>query len=444
MMLPVRVVVASLVLGSLAPLSRAAPVTVGVNVHLPPSDTLDLADELGAEWIRIDFNWNLGEPSRDDYQWGLFDSLVDAAHARGLHVFATIGYGAAWASVSDDRNNDGPSNDVPDATEYQQFVTLAASRYSDGRVEAWGTWNEPNLGDFFEGTEQEWLDNAFGPAIAGIQAGCPSCLVVGPELASIGDVYDDYLAAALDAHGADLDVISFHIYAAFPEDDSGAGGTKDSFYNKLDEHRYIEVGGVPIYEGPLSVREVAVAQGYSAKPIWITETGEQAAVTSDTDLEAQRQYVERVVTAQESRSWWGATLFYELSEEHPDGMWPDIHWGLALRIADADDSYSDNFQRKPAFTWLADYLATTPDPPDAGPGPGDPDAAPGSPDGGGSVGPDGGGAGEGDGGSVSEVDGGTGADDGGGGGCGCRTGSSSSSGALLALLVGLLIVRRRR
>ena len=425
------------VLATLATPSSAAPVTVGVNVHLPPTDTLDLADELGSEWIRIDFNWNIGEPNRDEYSWTLFDNLVNAANARGLRVFATVGYGAAWASVSGDSGGDGPTNDVPDAVEYQQFVTLAAARYSDGRIEAWGTWNEPNLDTFFEGTKDQWLTNAFGPAIDGIKAGCPSCLIVGPELASIGDKYEEYLRAALQARGADLDVISHHIYASFPEDDGDAGVGKDSFYNKLDDHRLIMLGEIVIYEGQKSVREVAVEEGYADLPIWISETGEEAVVGEAAELEAQRQYTERVVSAQETRPFWTVTMFYELSEEHPGGLWPDIHWGLALRIADADDSYADNFTRKPAFTWLAAYLDQPPDPVDAGPGPGDPDAGPGPGD------PDASPAVDVDAAAVGP-DASSNPDDGDvGGGCGCRTGAGSPTALLFLCLVALLRRRRR-
>lgn len=421
-----------------------APVTVGTNTHLPAADALDLAVDLGGEWVRIDFNWYLAEPSNNSYDWSVFDAVIDAAHARGLRVFATIGYGPAWASVSGNRDGESTDNDVPNAAEYQQFVTDATARYADGRVEAWGTWNEPNLEGFFEGTMEEWLANAFGPAIDGIQAGCPSCLVVGPELASIGDNYADYLQAALQARGSDLDVISWHIYSAFPEDDAEAGVSKDSFYNDLEAHRVFEIGGVVVWEGPLSVREVAQAEGFGTTPIWISETGEQAAIDNSSDLEAQRLFVERVVTAQESRAWWDATFFYELTEEHPGGAWPDIHWGLALRVADPDDSFDDNFQRKPAFDWLKNYLATQPDPPDAGPGPDDPDAGPGPTD------PDAGtGPGVPDAGTTPgpEPDGAPGADDPDGGGCTCVASGPTAGGSatwLLAALVAFGLRRRRR
>lgn len=415
-----------------------AAASVGANVHLPPPDTLDLADELGVGWVRIDFNWDLAEPVNGSYDWAPFDAVIDGAAARGLNVFATIGYGPAWASISGNRDGGSTSNDVPDPAEYQQFVTDAAARYV-GKVQAWGTWNEPNLGDFFEGTREEWLANAFIPAVDGIRAGCPSCLVVGPELASIGDQYAVYFEAALAARGGDLDVVSFHIYSSFPEDDSEAGVTKDSFYNKLDAHRIVEVGGFVVYEGPLSAREVMVAQGYGALPLWITETGNQAVVGDAASLEDQRRYVNRVLDAMEARAWWGATMFYELTEEHPGGLWPDIHWGLALRVADPDGSYADNFERKPAFDDLAARLATAPPGPDAGPVPGDPDAGPppGGPDaapGASDAAPPG--AADAAPGAGGDVD---------GAGCGCRAGGGQAGGGSLGallLMAALLLTRR--
>lgn len=405
---------------------------LGVNTHVPPNDTLDLVGELGTGWIRIDFNWDLVEPQQGQIDYSLFDTLLDEAKARNLKVFATIGYGAAWASVSGDKNADGAHNDVPNATEFRRFVRDSAARYADGRVAAWGTWNEPNLGDFFEGSLQEWLDNVFTVSVDAIEEGCPSCSIVGPELASIGSDYATFLEAALDSRGSKLDAVSFHIYASFPEDDDAAGKTKDSFYNKLEAHRVIDIGGNVVYEGPLSVREVLVAKGYSSLPVWITETGREARLGYPAELTTQSRFVERVLIAQYTRPWWEKTFFYEITEEHPGGLWPDIHWGFALRTSDPDDSYADNFERKPVFDDLKGCIA-------AGGGGGIPGlgGSGGSPAGGAGAGGDGGG---GPGGTSA---GGVSVDDD-EGSCGCRVGPSQPSTGLLALLAGLGLFRWRR
>jgi hypothetical protein len=354
-----------LIIALLVP-ALAGGATVGVNVHLPTSDTMDLADELGAGWVRIDFNWFNAEPTEGTYDWTVFDGVIDAAHARGLKVFASVGYCPQWASISGNRDGAGFDNDVPNGTKYQRFVRDASARYApttgdpDGRVQAWGPWNEPNLGGFFEGTKQEWIDQVFIPGVDGIKQGCPSCLIVGPELATIGSIYAEYLLAALAARGPDLDVISWHIYHDFPEDSPGAGVTSDSFYNKLDSHRIVKVGGITVYEGPLSVREILLQQGYASLPVWVTETGWEAVAGDPAAEEAQRLYVQRVMDAMDARPWWTNTFFYELVEEHPGGLWPDIHWGLALRTHDFDATYADNYDRKAAFDYLKARLALPP------------------------------------------------------------------------------------
>lgn len=435
---------------------------IGMNVHLPPSDTLDLSKELGSEWIRIDFNWDIGEPQKGKYNWAPFDAVIDAAKARNLKVFATIGYTPKWASLGNTKG-DGFNNDVPEPVAYKAFVLAATQRYADGRVAAWGTWNEPNLGDFFEGTKQQWIDNAFIPAVDAIKQGCPSCLLVGPELATIGDKYGEYLEAALAARGSDLDVISWHIYASFPEDDSAAGVSKDSFYNKLESHRVVKLGNTVVWQGSLSAREVLLAKGFGNLPIWVTETGREAIVGNATELETQRKYVERVMQAQNKRAWWQKTFIYELSEEHPNGLWPDIHWGLALRTHDPDGSYADNWQRKPAFDELRACIATSPS---GTGGTGAGGGSGGTPSGGGSAGTSGSGgaAGSGFGGDAgSGASAGSGGNAGGGasasggsggasgsttpaeddGGCGCALPRAPKSGAWLGVFAAAALALRR-
>ena len=339
-------------------LAAAGAFSIGTVVHLPPSDTLDLEVDLGARWIRIDLNWDLVEPAEGQWNWAPVDAVVTAAKQRGLRVYATLGYTPAWASTGD-RQGDGPRNDVPVADKYRAFVVAVVERYHD-TIDVFGTWNEPNLGEFFEGSRQEWIDAVYVPCLEAVVQTCPTCTTAGPEVATIGTAYASYLQDGLAA--AVPTVVSGHIYAAFPEDDPTAGLTKDSFYNKLDAHRVIP----GIYEGPLSIRESAHAAGHDELPVWITETGWQAAIGDPTNLAAQRTFVQRTLDAMETRAWWGGTIFYEASEEHPGGMWPDVHWGLALRTADPDATPLDDFERKPAFEYLKQRLAAVAPTTDAG------------------------------------------------------------------------------
>ena len=54
----------------------ASAANVGTNVHLPLTDALDLAVDLGGKWVRIDLNWDLAQPAPGDFNWQPFDAVI--------------------------------------------------------------------------------------------------------------------------------------------------------------------------------------------------------------------------------------------------------------------------------------------------------------------------------------------------------------------------------
>ncbi len=41
----------------------------GIAVHIPNGTQLDLVNDVGADWIRIDFIWAFVEPEQDVFDW---------------------------------------------------------------------------------------------------------------------------------------------------------------------------------------------------------------------------------------------------------------------------------------------------------------------------------------------------------------------------------------
>lgn len=326
--------------------ATAASHAVGVNAHQPSSDVLDAIQDLGVGWVRIDLNWLQAAPRKDRYDWALFDAIIDGAVRRGLKVFPTLSYGPAWATEPD---SDGiPSNNTPKVGEYQKFCQAVATRYG-GKITHFGLWNEPNLAGFFEGTMQQWIDRVVIEGIRGIKAGCPTCKVLGPELATIGKDYANYLDASLVAlkrAGLMYDAVSWHIYANFPDlDPSLLLCTGDSFFHKLDAHRVCKLGGLVVYEGPLSVREVLLKHGLSALPVWITETGRTAAIDDSKRKTEQATYYRRVLEEQLKRGWYENTFFYEIVDDNTIAD----KWGMAVQ---SGGSYPASYRKKPAWDLL--------------------------------------------------------------------------------------------
>ena len=331
-------------------LASASPKELGYNVHQSTDVGLDAAKDAGLAWVRVDFNWLDAEPSvQGTYDWTRFDGIVAAADARGLKVLATVGYTPAWASQGDTKA-DGSNNDVPKAGTYAPFVTAFVNRYK-AKISHYEIWNEPNLGQFFEGTPQLYIDRVFIPGADAVHAACPACKVVGPALATVSDQYAIWLDAVLTQAAAKVDIISGHIYAGFPEPGGGAGTTSDSFFNKLESHRVIKLGTATIYEGPLSFKEV-IDKHAVTKPFWITETGKEANGGNAAEEEAQRLFTRRVLDVMVNRPWWTTTIFYEAFDEPP----APYHWGAVVHDAAAPGG----FRAKSMQTFLKKVTSSQP------------------------------------------------------------------------------------
>lgn len=323
----------------------AAVQELGLNVHQSTDVGLAVTADAGLGWVRVDFNWLDAEKTEGAYDFAFFDALVDAAKARGLSVLATIGYGPAWAS-SADAKGDGPVNDVPLDGKYAAFVSAAVAHFQD-RVTHYELWNEPNLGQFFEGTVDDYAARVLCPGADAVHAACPTCKVVGPAIATIGDGYDLFFDRVLETCGPKIDVLSGHVYAGFP--DLGGGGLGgDSFFNKLESHRVVKVGDTIAFEGPLSFRELMTKRG-ATQPFWITETGAEAALDSPTKLEEQAVFTRHVLEAMLPRPWWTTTIFYEAFDEPGSGY----TWGITVHDAAGGAAYT----KKPAFDVLEDARA---------------------------------------------------------------------------------------
>lgn len=86
---------------------------------------------------------------------------------------------ARQSTARGDGKNDGPLNDVPVAGAYEAFVTAAVKHFAS-RVTYYELWNEPNLGQFWEGTPQQYTALVVVPGADAVHAACPNCSVLAP------------------------------------------------------------------------------------------------------------------------------------------------------------------------------------------------------------------------------------------------------------------------
>ena len=111
----------------------------------------DLADRAHARWIKQQLQWGVFEAEQGKVDWTGFDTIINAAHERGLRVMLSIPTAPQWTHPSlapstppgenDPEAIKGPPDD-PQA--YANFIGQVIDRYK-GKIQAIEVWNEQNL-----------------------------------------------------------------------------------------------------------------------------------------------------------------------------------------------------------------------------------------------------------------------------------------------------------
>jgi len=429
---------------------------IGINTHVPDESTLDAVADLGMDWIRVDGNWFQLQPARDRYDWAFMDRVVDQASARGLNVYMTLAYTPAWVARVPERHPDGNAgNDQPaSSAEWVAFVTEAVRHFRARGVTHFGIWNEANLEHFWDGDADGWVDTILVPGADAVRRECGDCVVLGPELAHVGD-YDVFLDRVLERAMSSFDILAHHLYNGWSE-----LGTE-----VWDGDRYLEALEMRRFSFTrASLREVLDRHGWTGE-VWITETGYRADPVGDASEEAdQARYAELVMDAQLARDWWTNTFFYEAVDCRPFLPSCDIDgYGILRANHTGARTFPGDYRRKPAFDAIRTYIdthdtlpadapTTTPDvdagapmpgvdagpPPATGTDAGAPPATPGTDAGAPAIGPDGGAPPP-----PPSSDAGSGGAATTSGGCVAAPGRSGAPLAWLLLALGLLLRRAR-
>jgi hypothetical protein len=207
-----------------------------------------LMDESHTGWARVELRWDYIHPGPSDWNWGLYDDLVNGYAAKDMRQLGLLTYSVAWASGG---TGGGvvfgpPSNWAA----YEAYVTATVNRYKD-RIHHWEVWNEPDAAFFWNGTDggdpQGYL-TLLQHAHKAIKAADPSAVVMNGGLTGT-ERGAKFMSKLLDmGAGPYLDAVAFHGYVS---------------NDGLDTNVYPDI----IWPMISQVRERA------GKPLWITEYG---------------------------------------------------------------------------------------------------------------------------------------------------------------------------
>ena len=118
--------------------------STGVNIHFTgaPAKDLDMIQQAGFGWIRMDFGWGAIERKKGTYRFDDYDALLDGLSARGIKALFILDYSnSLYEKDRSVRTEEGRKA-------FARFAAEAAKRYR-GRGVRWEVWNEPNLEGFW-------------------------------------------------------------------------------------------------------------------------------------------------------------------------------------------------------------------------------------------------------------------------------------------------------
>ena len=250
----------------------------------------DMMRDAGISWVRTDFEWFRCQKDKDGpFDFSHFDTVVDDARSRGLHVLPILMSAPKWAQP--EITGSRPFIVQPDPSfmdAWRAFVRETA-RHFKGRFSAIEVWNEENHPAFWLNPDAAAYARLLRAAYEEIKAVDPSVTVL---LGGLAGMPLDYIEALYAAGAKDsFDAMNIHPYN-WPDPPDG----------ELD--RQLE-----------SLKQTMAAHGDDDKPIWITEHGWP---TQKARLPAQNLFLAALRAARPELETWRVG-YVGINEDVPSG-----------------------------------------------------------------------------------------------------------------------------
>jgi hypothetical protein len=206
---------------------------------------LQVARQLGVQYLRCAFSWNGIEKEQGKYDWTFWDGLVTAAEENHIGLIPYVAYTPQWAARDP---KDFWKQPPRDPALYADFMNRIAARYR-GRVRSWEIWNEPDNRDYWTGTAGEFA-TLVAAAARSIRAADPDAVLV---LGGMAYGPGDFFRGLITEHHLDryVDIIATH-------------GYPETWLNERAE---------VIFQQWIPAMRQMIAEDQSGADLWINEMG---------------------------------------------------------------------------------------------------------------------------------------------------------------------------
>lgn len=276
----------------------------------------------GLDHVRIPVYWSYMSKAPGQLNWlemVMLDNAVNKADKLGLDIYFVVGSVPSYARPAGSSPNFLPESSFG---YYNTFISQVTQRYAN-KVDAWEIGNELNhfvfAGEAPNPEKYASLLNMVYPTIKNIN---PSILVVTNGLANEPNNPGFTMAPA--------DYLN-RVYLA---------GAKNSFdVVAIHPYEWYKPGA---WSGVDNVRNVMVANGDSAKNMWITEDGAPTDTSHFSD-EQQLTYLQQELQQAANRSYITLFTVYNIRDIGTNANDPEQNLGLL----------NNDYTPKPAYEWLA-------------------------------------------------------------------------------------------
>ena len=352
-------------LASDVPVAHTGVNPFGINVFLEQEveewkreKSVQMVAAAGFHWLRQEFPWeDIEIHGKGDFQdrrhepyrsaWTKYDHIVALAEQVGLEIVPRLSNPPAWTRAGGDaRGTFAPPDNLAD---WGDYVYAVVSRYR-GRIHYYQLWNEPNI-------YPEWGEQPADPQ------GYTRLLCEGYRRAREADpgvvILSGALAPTVSLHpgpGPALGLSDFVFLQRMY--DAGAAACFDvlsindyMLWSGPTDHRMQPLN--VNFARPVYIRDIMVANGDAAKPVWISEMNSNA-VPNEPGITGWGAYGQ-VTPEQQARY---AVLAYQRAMEE----WPwvgVVNFWFFKRASDAERTQAMYYFRmaEPDFTPLPVYQA---------------------------------------------------------------------------------------
>ncbi len=370
----------------LTPIQHTDTPPYGMNVFLQKEveepkirAMLQMIQEAGFVWLRQEFPWEDLEidgrgqftDSRNDLNgdgtkdtqdaWAKYDRIVALTEEYGFRMMVRLSNPPDWAIA--DNPTIGTFAPPDDLQDYVNYAVAVATRYK-GKITYYQIWNEPNI-------YPEWGEQ-FADPVAYTDMLCrtyralkqvdPNIVVISAAIAPTISLdgfmgYQDvvYLQNMYDAGAGEcFDVLAAQGYGLF----SGAMDRRLRLTTvNVARHTYY--------------RDLMIANGDAAKPIWISEAAWNAVLDATlppdqivqydrfglaTQAQAARYMPQLYQRAQEEWSWVGVIFYWFFTQPDTSEVTQSSYY---FRMVEPDYSpEKPTFTLFPVYTAMKDYITT--------------------------------------------------------------------------------------